>query len=38
MTIEPSLSHLIGEINLYITKAVLGPVPTPNGIFFHIEL
>lgn len=38
MKIEPCLSHLIGEINLYITIAVLGPVPTPNGIFFHTEL
>lgn len=38
MKIETGLSHLIGEINLYITKAVLGLVVTSDRILFHTEL
>lgn len=34
MKIETGFSHLMGDINLYITKAVLGPVLTSHrGLF-----
>jgi len=37
MKIETGLSHLIGEIDLYITEAALGPVVTSDRILFHTQ-
>lgn len=38
MKIETGFSHLMGDINLYITKAVLGPVLTSHREFLILHL